>query len=71
MSALWDELKKHIRNGEALFEGNVEHEAILVARKMHADRLAENEAAAAKEVTDSEPNAATTAATVAAGTASA
>lgn len=45
MTHLWADLVKHIRAGEALIEGNLEHEAILVARKMDADRrLAEEQA---------------------------
>lgn len=39
---LWDEMKHLIAQGEYFVEDNAEHFAILVARKLHADRLAAN-----------------------------
>jgi hypothetical protein len=41
----WEELKAHIRAGEDLIEGNLEHEAILFARWLHTKRMSDNLAA--------------------------
>jgi hypothetical protein len=47
---VWAELQKFIQKGEQLIEGNLEHEAILVARLMHAERLAKNLAGSDDEI---------------------
>jgi hypothetical protein len=44
MAWTWDDLKKCVQAGEQFVEGNLEHEAILVARWLHLER-ASNEPA--------------------------
>ena len=45
MSA-WSELLAYARRGEEWVEGNLEHEAVLLARKMHEERLKQGDATA-------------------------
>ena len=46
----WDELKVYMGSGENLLESEERHVAVLVARAMHAQRLAAVEAPAAPVV---------------------
>ena len=46
----WDELKGFIQSGENLVESEERHVGILVARLLHAQRLAANEEPAAPVV---------------------
>jgi hypothetical protein len=38
----WNDVKHHLRHGEALFEGNEEHLAVLAARHLDAERRKAN-----------------------------
>lgn len=55
MAWTWDDLRKQVRGGETMMEGNPEHEAILVARWLHAERMAASPAIEADTVLPATP----------------